>query len=550
MINDVDILAGLSLCGVLPFLLVAFCFWRMVRNIAERNLMTARDRARAVSIYAAIVGLVAAGYVLGGLGLIAATMARHGFEAEILGGAASGLVGVLVALSTIPAFVVIGQLNRLDSDTQDQLEIEIDSSTGWLELFGWLSVFVAALVTAVMLGFALIPFAMVILLAVPTVVWYQRRNQEAQLLWLLALAIRQNRDLGQEVVAQAKGWPGFYGKRLRELAAHLQAGRSLATSLILCRPDPIPLSRWFLGAVFCLFTFGFGLIIVFLLLVFRRQGIVPAWCLTSIRTAEENGTLDVALAECATQHLTWLKDRFRAGSLSGMIFYLCGYLFAVSLIVAFLLYAIVPKFKRIFEGFGVELPELTKHMIAFADLMVMLFSGPLLVVVPAMPLAMLLMLLADHQGWRNLRLRVFAPIYRRFDSSEILRHLSYTIERQQPLTEGLLAIANNHHRPVIAENFAEIVSRVESGTRCWTLLRAWGFINKRDLAVLESAERSGNLPWALREVARSRERKLQYRLDVLLIMLRPVCIVAMGILVGFIATSMFLPIVKLLNDLS
>ncbi len=550
MINDVDILTGLSLCGVLPFLLLAFCFWRMVSNIAERNLTTARSRARAVSVYAVIVGLVAAGYVLGGLGLVTATLVREGFEIEVMGGAASGLVGVLVALSTVPAFVVVGQLRRLDSDSQDQLEIEIDGSTGWLAAFGWLSVLVATLITAVMLGFALVPFALVLLLAVPTVVWYQRRNQEAQLLWLLALAIRQNRNLGQDVLSQARGWPGFYGKRLRELAAHLQAGRSLATSLILCRSEPIALSKWLIGGAFCVVTCGSGLAIVFLLLVFRRQGIVPAWCLTTIRTAEDNGTLDVALTECATQHLTWLKDRFRAGSLSGMIFYLCGYLFVVTLIISFLCYFIVPKFKKIFEGFGVELPELTQHMIAFADLMVLLFSGPLVVLLPAMPVAMLLMLLADHYGWRNLRPRLFAAFYRRFDSSEILRHLACTIERQQPLPEGLMAIANNHHRPVIAEDFVEICSRVENGADCWTQLLARGFLTRRDLAVLESAERIGNLPWALREVARFRERKQQHRLDVLMILFRPVCVVAMGLLVGFIATSMFLPLVKLLNDLS
>ena len=551
MINDLDVLAGLSLCGVLPFLLLAFCFWRMVRNIAERNLATVDDRARAVSVYAVIVGLVAGCYVLGGIGLAVTTMARQGFEPEVMGGGASGIVGVFVAMSTIPAFIVAGQLRRLDSDTQDQLEIEIDDSTGWLEIFGWVSVTFAALIVAFMFGVALIPFAMVLLLAVPTVVWYQRRNQEAQLLWLLALAIRQKRDLGNEVLAQARSWPGFYGKRLRELASHLNSGRSLTTSLILCRPEPISVLTWLLGAGFCVITGGLGLVLVFLLLVFRRSGIVPAWCLTAIRTAEENNTLDVALTECATQHLTWLKDRFRAGSLSGMLFYLCGYLFAVAAIVSFLFYAIVPKFKKIFEGFGVELPELTKHMIAFADLMVfVVFSTPVALLLPLMPVGILLLLLADHHGWRNLRLRWFAPFYRRFDASEILRYLSYTVERGQPLTEALLATANNHHRPVIAEDFAEILSRVESGANCWTQLWAWGYLNKRDLAVVESAERAGNLPWALREVARSRERRLQHRMDVLLILLRPVCIVAMGLLVGFIATSMFLPIVTLMSDLS
>ncbi len=550
MIDDIEVLAAIVIAGVLPFAMLAFCFWRMVANIAGRNAADARRRARHVSIYAVVVTIIAGLYALGGLAAGAATLLNVGLGIEMVAVSTPGLIGVLVGLSSVPAFRVVGQLQRLDSDTQDQLEIEIDRSAGWLEVCGWMCLFLSCVAATSIVGIMLVPGIFFLVLVLPTLVWYRRRHQEAQLLWLLALGIRQNRDLSRELENQARTFSGFYACRLRELALHLRDGRSLSTSLMLSRPERLSVLFWVMAGLLILFTLGLGLILVFVYLVFRRQGLVPAWCLTEIRVAEETGTLEASLTDCAMRHLTWMKERFRAGSVSGMVFYVCGYLFAVTVIVSFLCVWIVPKFKKIFEGFGVELPDLTITFISFADVAASLTFGRLFPVGAAIPIILLLIILVDHNGWRNLQFRLLAPFYRRFDAPDILRQLSRTIERGQPLTGGLLAIANNHHRPVIAESFVEILSRVESGTSCWTQLWASGFLNKHDLAVIEAAERTDNLSWALREIATSRERRLKYRLDACLILLRPICILAVGALVAFVAIAMFLPLYKLVNDLA
>ncbi|MHC4876974.1 MAG: type II secretion system F family protein [Planctomycetota bacterium] len=550
MIDNIEVLAAIVLAGVLPFAGLAFCYWRMVASIAGRCASNSRRRARYVSIYAVVVTVIAGLYALGGLAASGAALLNVGLSIEMLAAAAPGLIGVLIGLSTVPAFRVVGQLQRLDSDTQDQLEIEIDRSTGWLEVCGWGYLFLSCVTATSMVGIMLIPGLMFLVLVLPTLVWYRRRHQEAQLLWLLALGIRQNRDLSTELENLAGTFSGFYACRLRELASHLRDGRSVATSLMLCRPEPLSALFWVMAAIFSVLSLGFGLLLVFVHLVLRNQGLVPAWCLTEIRVAEEAGTLEASLTDCATRHLNWMKERFHTTSISGIVFYIFGYLFAVTAIVSFLCYWIVPKFKKIFEDFGVELPDLTVAFVSFADLVTFLMFGPLFPVAVAVPILLLWIIVVDHNGWRNLRLRLFAPFYRWFDTSDILRQLSRTIERRQPITDGLLAIANHHHRPVIAETLARILPRVEGGADCWTQLRQHGFLTGRDLAVIEAAERTGNLVWALREIATSRERRLKYRLDAWLIVLRPVCILAIGSLVAFVTIAMFLPLYKLVDDLS
>lgn len=578
MINDGDALAAIFFAGVLPLLALAFCYWRMVANVLGRTPADVRRRARQISIYAVVAGIVAGLYVLAGMASVIGTLTSGGLGGDTVAASAAALFGILVALTLVPAFTVVGQLRRLDRDDQEQLEMEIDRSTGWIERWAWTGLILAVIVASLMLGFALVFALAILLLAVPTIAWYRQRNREAQLLWLLALGVRQKRDLATELDRHARTWCGFHACRLRELAMQLKAGRSLATALILCSPQQMTvvglvwrgvglcllpglafvavflitggglsglqvvraIQSGLTTALFVLFTEG---LLVFLFSLGRFRGLLPAWCTTAIRVGEEGGTLDVALAECATEHLAWLRDRFRNGSPSGLVFYVSMVLLFLGTITAFLCYSIVPKYKAIFAGFGVELPEFSKTVYAACDLLV----GPLLFVLPGVPLLMLLLVGMDHAGWRNLRFRLFASFFRRFDASAILRHLARTIENRQPLTDGLLAIANNHHRPVIAEECAEILSHVESGTSCWTQLWASGFLSKRDLAVIESAERSGNLPWALREVATLREQRLQYRVDALLILLRPVAILIMGALAGTIVLAMLLPIIQLIH---
>ena len=70
------------------------------------------------------------------------------------------------------------------------------------------------------------------------------------------------------------------------------------------------------------------------------------------------------------------------------------------------------------------------------------------------------------------------------------------------------------------------------------------------LALIEAAQRVGNLPWALREIADVREKRYIFRVDTLVQLFRPVPIIAIGLFVGWVCVAMFMPVVKLVNDLS
>jgi type II secretory pathway component PulF len=105
--------------------------------------------------------------------------------------------------------------------------------------------------------------------------------------------------------------------------------------------------------------------------------------------------------------------------------------------------------------------------------------------------------------------------------------------------------------PILLQRRAAAIRRgLNEGLSCWELLSQTGFLKPNEVMLLESAQRAGNLPWALDALADSLDRRWLFRLQAGMEWLRPLAILFLGAIVGFVAIAMFLPLVKLLNDLS
>ena len=75
-------------------------------------------------------------------------------------------------------------------------------------------------------------------------------------------------------------------------------------------------------------------------------------------------------------------------------------------------------------------------------------------------------------------------------------------------------------------------------------------ITSAERALLNSAERAGKLPWALRQIALRREKRDVYRLFADVQVLFPIAILVFGGFVAFFVVSLFIPLVKLISALT
>lgn len=329
------------------------------------------------------------------------------------------------------------------------------------------------------------------------------------LLWVLAISTEHNRPLGPmlEALAQDEG-SYHWSQRLRELAKHLNAGLSLPEAL-----DRLP-------------------------------GLLPADVVLAIRVGSETGTLPAMLKNTARQfsdeqdegYSTWI----------GTLLYLAAVVFALLSVAGFVMYYIIPKFKKIFEDFGTELPSLTIWVIRVSDWFAQWF--------PLLQLAVLggLFWLAwrTRYGLSGGLMRWLLFSHARGQTPGLLRILSVVIESGRPLAGASSTMARHHHSKTVRNHLLYIRNEVEQGSEVWELFVEMGYLNRSEGRILEAAQRAGNLPWALRSLAERIERDVDYRTALVMEIVRPVILIAISVAVGIFVIGLFLPLVKLINDLS
>jgi type IV pilus assembly protein PilC len=95
-----------------------------------------------------------------------------------------------------------------------------------------------------------------------------------------------------------------------------------------------------------------------------------------------------------------------------------------------------------------------------------------------------------------------------------------------------------------------IAEQVRNGVNPWDALVALRWITPTEAEALIRAEAVGNLPWVLETLAEAEEERWEHRLNYVIQLLQPALIILIGLAVAFIVIGFFMPMVKLVGDLS
>ena len=495
---------------LIPLLVCGFCRYRATDLQHMKTAHNARLLARRVTRLIVVNLGVSILCTLFGLVMTVGLLTHGDRDIGVVIFPVYTVLGIALSLATKPLFKIRASLRAEPDDEDYAIPFVPQPLSRTYGITFWIVLGVAVSITTLFLSFGLFFLSVLFFALISLMFWQSRRAREGQLLWLLALSVRNSHDLAQEVQDHASTWSGSYAVQLRQLAVYLNAGRPLGLALE------------------------------------RVPGLLPRWVVASIKIGDETGTLSEVLNECATAELSWMKNRFRTGSIGSLLIYLACYPWVIAGVMTVIMYFIVPQLKAIFHGFGTELPWATDKLIYACENGVWL----LFILLTLSLIGVIVLLRFDHAGWRNVRSGLFQIFYPRYDVAPIMRHLARTMDKGKTLPDGLLAIANSYHRPTVAESVGQVYVATESGGDCWKSLLQRGFLSRRDLTLIEAAKRSGNLPWALREIADVREKRFIFRIDTIVQFFRPVPVLAIGLLIGWICIALFLPVVKLVNDLS
>ncbi|WP_166830574.1 type II secretion system F family protein [Thalassoroseus pseudoceratinae] len=269
-----------------------------------------------------------------------------------------------------------------------------------------------------------------------------------------------------------------------------------------------------------------------------------------VKAGEAGGALEVIL-----RRLAEFKERAQSlkRKVKGAMIYPCAVITVATLIVGFIMYYIIPKFKKIFEDFNTELPGMTTTLIGMSDWVVNYFY-----LIPAIPIGAWLMIKIIKKNktgafavdWITLRLPLLGPIVKKSIVARISRTLGTLISSGVPILEALIIARDTAGNAVFKKAFDQIYAAIREGESMAVPLRETRIVDDMVVNMVDVGEETGALDEMLYKVADVYDEEVSVLVEGLINLLEPLMVVILGLIVGFIVIALFMPLVKLLNDLS
>jgi type IV pilus assembly protein PilC len=275
---------------------------------------------------------------------------------------------------------------------------------------------------------------------------------------------------------------------------------------------------------------------------FEKQGAFPKIYSTTLMAGEKSGNLDEVLSRyVAFQRLGLSFRKKLIASLVYPILLVVGVIGLVTMLVTF----VIPKFSELFSDLNQKLPPMTEFTISTAM--------TLRRYLPAIVLAGVAIYVALNRWSRTqqgaetldrfkLNLPVVGSIWQRYQIAVFARMMSTLLSGGLPLVTALETAGQSMASRLIVNGISEASKSVREGRPLSQSLDQTGVFPDLAVEMVEVGEATGALPTMLSSIAEFYEEDVQSALAAAMSLIEPVILVVMGVVVGFILISLYLPI--------
>ncbi len=265
-----------------------------------------------------------------------------------------------------------------------------------------------------------------------------------------------------------------------------------------------------------------------------------------VEAGEQSGSLDRMLERVATykEKIELLKGRVKKA-----LWYPAAVISVGLGVTALLLIKVIPQFESLFQGFGAELPAMTRMTIAMSEFAQAYWWWGVLGVVAFIYFIRTGMKRSETFAYRMhamaLKLPVLGQILDKSSVARYSRTLATTFGAGVPLVEALETAAGATGNMVYERAVAQVREDVSTGQQLAFAMRMTEQFPALAVQMVGIGEESGALDAMLNRVADYYEEEVDNMVDTLTSLLEPLIIVVLGVLVGGLVISMYLPIFEL-----
>ncbi len=270
-----------------------------------------------------------------------------------------------------------------------------------------------------------------------------------------------------------------------------------------------------------------------------------------VKAGEAGGALESVLSRLAE---FMEKEAKLRGKIKSAMAYPTVVVVVMIGILTFIMVKIVPTFTKIFEDMEVgELPPTTVLLIKMSKLMA---ERSYLIVAFIFALAILYKVANRIKFTKylidkiKLRLFIFGPVISKTIIARFARTFATLITSGVPILQSLQIVRDTVGNEVIANAINEIRNRVREGEGISGIMLRTGAFPPMVTNMIAVGEETGAMDSMLEKVADAYEAEVDAAVTAMTSMLEPILIVCLGVVVGFIVISLFMPLIKIALSLS
>jgi len=268
-----------------------------------------------------------------------------------------------------------------------------------------------------------------------------------------------------------------------------------------------------------------------------------------IGSGEQSGSLDVMLRRIAEYEEKIIK--LRAQVRQAMIYPVAILSFSV-LVVIFLMWKVIPIFANIFKELGAKLPMLTQVTMGISNFVA---ANILFIVLGVVALVLGFRFFRRTDQGRHivdrvmLRIPLFGSLLAKVGISRMTRTLSTLLSGGVAMLECLKITSSTSGNVIMEETVMDVRRQVSEGRTLSDSFKQTGRFPFLLTQMVSVGEATGTLDEMLSKLADFYDEEVNTTVASLLSILEPVLLIVVGIMVGGIVVSMYLPIFNLMNQI-
>jgi len=267
----------------------------------------------------------------------------------------------------------------------------------------------------------------------------------------------------------------------------------------------------------------------------------------SVRIGEETGRLKQVLQSLSV----FFGDKVKLRRQLTGVFTYPVFVFLITIgVLYFMLNHVVPMFEDVFKQFGQELPWLTQQIVWLSEH----FSTFLIYFIGFVVLSSIYFYSQRESVWFRktsssiiLRLPIFGVFIKKIYTARFCQSMALLMEAKTPLVRALDLVQNMIRFYPMELMIEGAKKEILQGNSLHAGLEKHQLLDKRLISLVRIAEEINQLDSTFVRVSKQYQEEIEYRTKLIGTILEPAIIVIIGLVVGVIMVSMYLPMFNLSN---